>query len=297
MPVKTFTYLASFVFIALAAQPVFAGSFKSKISYQYKHKNNVMNAYKQSEQFDDQQHSLTANTSYAWQLAQGKKLNLSAAVSRNQQQTYSMLDNTQVDLGLWYGWQNNFSYLAPYYIASINLSKINSESYARDANKVDLTFVWNKRVTDLTQIRAGLSHTYQDAKNQVFEQNISQTFAQLEYQLTNNWQLHGRFNYAVGELIGSKSTSYCKDGEEVSAADYQGDYNYQWYDYDINQNLCGHWYSYNYDGRYYAGQLTAQYQQNAHKLSGKFKRSWVHADNSNTSYQKNEVSLSYTYKF
>ncbi|WP_016954561.1 hypothetical protein [Catenovulum agarivorans] len=297
MYIKTLTYLIGVVSVTIISLPSFAGALKSKISYQYSHNNNVMNAYKQSEQLGDQQHSLSASTSYAWQISQGKKLNLSAEISRNQQQKYSMLDNTQVELGLWYGWQNNFSYLAPFYIASVKLSKINSESYARDANKIDLTFVWNKRVTDLTQIRAGLSHSYQDAKNKVFEQNISQSFAQLEYQLTNSWQLHSRFNYAIGELIGSKSTAYCKDGEEVSAADYQGDYNYQWYDYHINQNLCGHWYSYNYDGRYYAGQLTAQYQRNAHKLSAKFKRYWVHADNSNTSYQKNEVSLSYTYKF
>lgn len=297
MAIKTSTYIYGFVLTLIVSEAALAGSLTSKIGYQYSYNNNLMNAYNTEQQLADQQHSLTANISYAWQLTQGKKLNLSAVLTNNQQQKYSMLDNTEVALGLWYGWQNNFTYLAPYYIASIKLSQINSASYARDANKVDLTLIANKRVTDLTQVRAGLSHSYKNAKNQVFEQNISQVFGQLEYQLNNNWQLHSRFSYAIGELTSSKSTAYCQAGQEISEANYQGSYNYQWYDYDINQNLCGHWYSYNYDGRYYSGQLTAQYQANSHKFSMKFNRSWVHADNSNTSYQKNEASLNYTYKF
>ena len=297
MGVKTFPYFTTALCLLGFMLPSHATELKSKITYQYTHNNNLMSAYKAADKFDDQTHTLAAGISYALALSQAQKLNFSATASYNQQQTFSMLDNTQVGLGIWYGWQNKFEYLAPYYIVSANVSKVNSQSDARDANKLDLTFLWNKRFTDVIQLRAGVNHTQTDANKRVFNQKINQVFSQLEYQFDHNWQLHGRVNYAFGQLVGSKRTSYCKDGAEVSQNSYQGDYNDQWYDYDINQNLCGHWYSYNYDGRYYSGLISVQYKLNAHKVALKYKRSWVHADNANTGYQKNELSLSYAFKF
>ena len=68
MAIKTSTYIYGFVLTLIVSEAALAGSLTSKIGYQYSYNNNVMNAYNTEQQLADQQHSLTANISYAWQL-------------------------------------------------------------------------------------------------------------------------------------------------------------------------------------------------------------------------------------
>ncbi|EWH08257.1 hypothetical protein DS2_18288 [Catenovulum agarivorans DS-2] len=297
MRAKALAYLALCFYIFSFTARSSTTNLSTQVSAEYAHSDNIMNAYKAADIYDDQTHTVLAKVSYALPITINRKVNFVASAKANRQQSFSMLNNTELALGAWYGWQNKFEYLAPYYIVSANIKTVNSRSNARDAKQLDLTFIWNKRLTDVLQMRAGLNSSHITANKKVFDQTINQAFGQAEYKLTNNWQLHLRVNYAMGDLVSSQRTSYCINDQETSQVYTPNQYNYLWYDQDINQNLCGDWYSYNYSGRFYTGYIAGHYKSNAHKISLKVQRAWTHADNSVSSYQKNELSVSYRYKF
>lgn len=145
--------------------------------------------------------SSSVDASYTWGLSELKALTLQGALQDERFFDFDKLSNTRVGLTVDYRFQTRLGFTAPSYSFFARVTEADFETDIRDATTAELGFRVTRRLTNIITGTLGLVASDSTADGEVFDQQRTRYFGNIDYRITNRWSAYVTYNFIDGDVF------------------------------------------------------------------------------------------------